>query len=232
MFSDELFDDLPEDPVLAAHKICEVFCTFDRTIPNLKKINHSNEYLQAMGAFQAFADSYALNIDFPELSGDRQQNTDAISDFFQELFNALDREVALMTVENARIHYAGKFVATYYYQFTEENLNKLQMLMESLNYEIERNQQLSEEARWRLVRKLNSSKDKIQRKMVSLDILWGLLGEARVALGSYTAENKHILERINAIASITRVTQERLIKSGGHGREAEITHISGNSKKA
>lgn len=225
MFSDDLFQNLPEDPILAAHKLCQVFCTFDRTLPEQEKLTHSDQYLNAMGAFQAFADSYALNIDFPELVGDRHQNTQEISDFFQALYGALDTEVAKMTVENARSHYSSKFSATYYYQFTEENLKKLSMLVESLYYQIESNQELSDEARFRLVRKLDATKGKIQRKMTNLDILWGLIGEARVTLGNNNNGVKQIHDRINAIANITRITQARLIKSGSSGEKASITPI-------
>jgi len=218
MFDDEFFNTLPSDPIVAAHKISNAFCIFDGGIPDRNKQEFLEHYLTAMGAFQAFADAYALNFDFPELSGDREHNTREIRKFFYTLRDALDAEVARLTVEEARSKFSNRFARISYFEISDDNLKKLQLLFSSIRYEVERNQSLSEDVRWRILKKLELTEAKTQRKMVDLDRLWGFMGEIRVILtGSGTANSNNdtrtILDRINEIARITRIVQANLISS-------------------
>ncbi len=217
MFDDTFFDQLPADPILAAHRICEAFCAFDCNIPDKDKQGFLEHYLTALGAFQAFADAYVLNFDFPELSGDREKNTREIRQFFITLRDALDAEVAKLTVEQAKHRFTGRFAPASYFEFSDENLKKLRLLFTSIRYEVERLTGLREEMRWRLLRKLENSECKLQKRLPDLDRLWGFMGEARVILGTTDEDTKLILDRINEIARITRITQAHLVTSGAPG---------------
>lgn len=211
MFDDDFFNKLPDDPIVAAHKISNTFCTFDRGIPDKDKQEFLEHYLTAMGAFQAFADAYALNFDFPQLTGDRGQNTREIRNFFYTLRDALDAEVAKLTVEQARSKFSNRFARVSYFEIPDENLKKLQLLFNSIRYEVERSQNLSEDVRWRLLKKLEATELKTQKKMTDLDRLWGFMGEARVLLSGTGEDTRIILDRINEIARITRAAQAKLI---------------------
>lgn len=231
MFDQDFFSSLPDNPVLAAHKICEVFCTYDNGIAEGDKTKFAEAYLTALGAMQAFADAYVLNIDFPELGGDREANTRLISGFFQTLYAALDTEVALMTVEEARNQFSSQFNQSHYFQFTDENLEKLHLVLSSMHYHIERHSRLGEESRQRLIRKLDETRKKLRKKMTDLDFLWGLVGEARVVLGNYDEEAKPIIERLNDITRITRQTQGRLITASRNKAQSISSPRSADKKQ-
>ncbi len=222
MFDDDFFNNLPNEPIVAAHKISNTFCAFDRSIPDKDKQEFLEHYLTAMGAFQAFADAYALNFDFPQLSGDREQNTREIRSFFYTLRDALDAEVAKLTVEQARSKFSSRFARASYFEIPEENLKKLQLLFNSIRYEVERNQSINDEARWRLLKKLEATELKVQKKMIDLDRLWGFMGEARVILSTSGDDTRIILDRINEIARITRAAQSKLITASNPSEAAAL----------
>lgn len=231
MFDEDFFQSLPENPVLAAHKICEVFCTFDNGIAEGEKPGYSDTYLTALGAMQAFADAYVLSMDFPELGSDRESNIQIISKFFHSMYQALDTEVAQLTVQEARNQFSSQFSQSHYYQFTDENLQKLKMILSSMDYHIERHSGLSDETRGRLVRKLQETRNKLRKKMTDLDFLWGLVGEARVVLGNYDEEAKPIVDRLNDITRITRQTQGRLITASRNNARSISSPRSAEGKQ-
>ena len=61
----------------------------------------------------------------------------------------------------------------------------------------------------RLLKKLEALQQELHKKVSSLDKLWGLIGEAGVALGKFGKDAKPFVDRIREIAQITWRTQAR-----------------------
>ena len=61
-----------------------------------------------------------------------------------------------------------------------------------------------------MLNKVESVQREIHKKITTLDKLWGLVGEAGVALGKFGKDAKPFVDRVREIAQITWRTQARV----------------------
>jgi len=128
MVSDDFFDNLPEDPILAAHEVCKAIIKFDNSVPRGTEVDHYDEYLELLGLFQAFCDAYGLAFNFPPLSRAKNDNAKEISDFFRAVAKNLDTKVSKLKLDNARLKFSSKLPKSFTYNLQMATLTNFKRL--------------------------------------------------------------------------------------------------------
>ena len=86
MFSQSFIDNLPHDNEKAAVLMCECFHEKEKSNRNLiVSQDLYDHYVRAMTTFKAFCDPYALDYDYPLLSGNPNRDVPLVREFFAEL---------------------------------------------------------------------------------------------------------------------------------------------------
>jgi hypothetical protein len=137
------------------------------------------------------------------------ENIERISSFFYGVMNGISKKEHELTLGSAREKYAKIFGTTFVYQFSDGDLKRIQQLINELRDEITKSELFDAKHKQRILKKLEGLQSELHKKMSSLDRLWGLIGEAGVALGKFGQDAKPLVDRIREISQITWRTQAR-----------------------
>jgi len=209
MFSEEYLSELPNDPVLAAHKMCDYFFNEDEGIDRDNENDFYDDYIHAYAAIEAYMLSSGLDMTSLELGIVRTDNINAIRRFYQNVYSQLDKIVVNQSLTAARNKYQSRFGVGFFYQFSDGDLARIQELINELRHLLTDSEEFDANHKERLLKRLEALQSELRKKMSSLDKLWGLVGDAGIALGKFGREAKPLVERIREIAQITWRTQAR-----------------------
>ena len=211
IFDDEFIQSLPQGHISGAKGICRRFLDFHNSMKNSEeRVNKFETYLRAVGCARAFGEAHGLKVDVPPLVGELgacQHHVDKIVEFFEKWMRELNREETKEIVEMARRHYTTVFGTGFAYEFSEGDFDKVQRLVNELRDLIRKSEAFEDEHRSRLLRKLERLQLELHKRMSSLDVFWGLIGDAGVVLGKLGEDAKPFVDRIREIAGIVWRTQ-------------------------
>lgn len=209
MFKDKFIEELPDDPILASHKICEEFFLQDQQIPATHEEESYEIYLEAFGIFQAVIEAYQLNYTLPSINSNRTENILRIQRFFRETRKTLENDVAQITIQKAKIKFSAKMNRTFSYEFTTGDLKRVQTLLNELRDNVTSSKLFEDEHRNRILKRLESLQGELHKRMADIDKLWGLIGEAGVVIGKFGKDSKPFVDRIKEISQIAWRTQAK-----------------------
>ena len=95
------------------------------------------------------------------------------------------------------------------YVFTQGDLERIQLLINQLRTLVAESTIFEAEHQRRLLLRLERLQAELHKKVSDLDRLWGLVGDAGVALGKFGKDVKPMLDRIREIVDIVWRTQAR-----------------------
>jgi hypothetical protein len=213
LFDDKFIQGLPEDPTLAAKLICESFLKFDDAFNSTQeKLRRFDLYLNAVGFVAAFTEGRGLDVQLPaiapEIGADRA-NLNQIVDFFEKWRKSLVARMTRAVIDEAWELYRVKLGRGFSYQFSEEDFDRVQHLLNELRELISKSRDFEEDHKRRLLKRLEKLQAELHKKMSSLDMLWGLIGDAGVALGKFGKNAKPFTDRIGEILQIVCRTQAK-----------------------
>lgn len=210
MYDEAFLNSLPNDPYEAAKALCSKFLEEHRKFPtNSHRSKSYDKYIEAFAATEAFLNATGLSFPIPSLTKQRIDNIERIATFFSELRKMLDEREVDLTLVNAREKYSKSFGTVFIYQFSDGDLTRIQQLVNELRDTITESELFDAKHKQRILNKLEGLQSELHKKMSSLDRLWGLIGEAGVALGKFGQDAKPLVDRIREIAQITWSTQAR-----------------------
>jgi hypothetical protein len=209
MFGDDFVDQLPEDPIEAAHLICIKFKEFDESIIEQSKLEFYESYIAALGLFNAFAESYLLDYKTPIVGSDSDRNIESIRYFFYKLIDKLGNHLAQVKVQKIKNKYLLKFGRSFAYEFSDGDLRRMQELINELRDFIVGSKLFEEDHRQRILNRLEGLQRELHKRVSSLDKFWGFMGELGVALGKFGKDAKPFVDRVCEITQIVWRTQAR-----------------------
>jgi hypothetical protein len=216
MYDEAFLNSLPGDPYEAAKVLCTKFNEENNKYyyPDGSRdgniMEHYDIYIEAFAAMEAFINATGLPFNPPRLMEQRDiENIERISSFFYGVMNGISKKEHELTLGSAREKYAKIFGTTFVYQFSDGDLKRIQQLINELRDEITKSELFDAKHKQRILKKLEGLQSELHKKMSSLDRLWGLIGEAGVALGKFGQDAKPLVDRIREISQITWRTQAR-----------------------
>lgn len=97
----------------------------------------------------------------------------------------------------------------FYYEFTEGDLKRIQTILNELRSQISESDLFEEDHRRRLLRRLEALQSEMHKKMSDVDRIWGLVGDAGIAIGKFGRDAKPFVDRIRELSQIAWKTQAR-----------------------
>ncbi len=213
LFSNELIDSLPSDPIGGAIRVCDrIF----EVLPQDSRNWDENDYEVLMEGYALLLGMKdASLIDIPFFQFDSNPSASIRDDSFRlhnlicEVRAACVAASAQQKFQQQKAHYGARLGAGFVYEFTQGDLDRVQELLGQLRELIRDSVQFTEEHRRRLLLKLEKLQTEIHKKMSSLDRLWGITGELGVVLGKFGKDAKPLVDRFKEIMEITWRTQSR-----------------------
>jgi hypothetical protein len=210
MIDDAFLDEIPDDPMLRAKAICDKYFELRETVHRSGKATSLffDDYLELLGLFMAFAEAHNLEFtSLPVPGPDRGRTIVDIGNFFTNLRTLLEKSISQSTLNNIKAKYLLKFGSTFYYEFSDGDLKKMQGLINELRTLIAQNKDFEEDHKIRLLKRLEKLQSELHKRVSDLDRFWGLVGEAGVALGKFGTDAKPIVDRIRELVDIVWRTQ-------------------------
>ncbi|MDP2127397.1 MAG: hypothetical protein Q8K97_08455 [Pseudohongiella sp.] len=167
----------------------------------------------------ADGEPYFNGIKFPALPKVGHNNTDNLREFIQ--YVAIVKEAIQPLIDdeigsNKRNQFMSaidKKMKTldkgFFYEFTDGDLQRIQQLINELRDQIVESTLFKEDHRRRLLKRLETLQSEIHKKMSDIDRIWGLVGDAGIAIGKFGEDAKPFVERIKELSQIAWKTQAR-----------------------
>lgn len=209
IFSEEYFENLSSDPRIAIHQICSLY--------NSKRGSHSsnlNFHLEFFAIAEAFISGHELEINIPAISSSTTDSKiRSIVGFATSIITSLNNYIRENKesgeLNKFRKKFATKFGNPFFYEFTDGDVARVQVLLNELRSIIGSSIEFDEKHKRRLLKRLESLQSELHKKMADLDHFWGLVGDAGVVLGKFGKDAKPLVDRIKEITKITWKTQSR-----------------------
>lgn len=132
----------------------------------------------------------------------------AIQSWLLELRAFYRAVLDLDALDSSKDHFRSMFGSLFSYEFSQGDLEKVQLLINELRGYIS-SAALDDGHKRRLLVRLEKLQSELHKKVSDLDRFWGLVGDAGVVMGKLGADAKPIVDRIKEVADIVWRTQSR-----------------------
>ncbi len=211
MFEKEFVDELPANPGDAGRIVCDTIIDYcERSHDTLHDRYHN--CIKGYEILRIIAEVSSIPISEIKLTGFEFDIGEAIKLIYnnclvtRELFLAVS--LAYLS-DGFREIITLKYGLRFYYEFTQGDLERIQVLINELREHIATANGLSEEHRQRLLARLERLQSELHKKISDLDRFWGLIGDAGVVLGKLGENAKPIVDRIKEVSNIVWRTQAK-----------------------
>jgi len=202
LFSDDFVLGISTNPFESILIICN-------TAIQSTEVKHNLEALALLEAIskQSYTDDALSGYDYEKFNQDT-----SVSDlylFFNDVRNNIEsiinKQIKCSNLDRFSLLLSGEFS----YEFSKEDISKIQTLINTLREEIKLSKLFKDKHKQRLLKRLEKLQAEIQKKMSNIDAIWGLVGDAGVALGKFGEDAKPFIDRIIEIAKIGWKTQSK-----------------------
>ena len=97
----------------------------------------------------------------------------------------------------------------FYYEFDDDDIDKIQNLINELRDLITMSDVIEEDHKRRLLNRLERLQSELHKRVSDLDHFWGLVGDAGVMVGKFGEDVKPIVDRIRELRTIIWDAQVR-----------------------
>ncbi|MDC7824509.1 hypothetical protein PQS90_05025 [Pseudomonas sp. BLCC-B13] len=150
-----------------------------------------------------------LAITSPNATGDMRQVCLELRGYLNTVQQILKGQASKNRLQHLKNHFTLTVANGFGYEFSEGDLRRIQTLINELRDLVATGQDLADEHRQRLLKRLEDMQKELHKKTSDLSRYYGLLGDAGVAIGKFGEDAKPIVDRIKEILQITWNTQAR-----------------------
>ncbi len=170
--------------------------------------------LQACGLLQAISEQDELNWEIGLFRREKSAlNLDAIQReitiLHDELSACYEGYKQKELISQYRLMYTTHKRGAFVYEFSDEDLNSIQALLDELRAKIASSDLFDEFHKRRLLIRLEKLQSELHKKQSDLDHYWGLIGDAGVAVGKFGKDAKPFVDMIKQITKIIWKTQAK-----------------------
>jgi len=210
MFDDGFIARLPDNPQLAGKKICDAFEEFHGSLIRAgETVKGYENYLKALAVLRAVVETRGIDLELPLISRDVQVNIDKIVQFFRDTRGVFDHEFIDATSGEYKKVFERKFGTGFFYEFSDGDLKRIQVLIGELREIISKTKELDEDHKSRLLKRLEKLQSELHKRVSDLDRFWGLLIDGSIVLTKVGENAKPIIDRIQEIVNIIWRVQAR-----------------------
>ncbi len=213
IFSDEEFiKSMDESPVSAIINCIDIATAKIDYNPSQEWTEYEQEILrEVIAIIEILIESNKFNyslFDY-ELSGNITKDCERMLDYIAVVKNKFSREAAKIEIDIYKNHYKSALKSSFAYEFSQGDVDRIQTLVNELRERITNMDNLSDNHKARLLKRLEKLQSELHKRLSDLDRFWGILIDAGVVLCKLGDDAKPIVDRIKEISEIVWRTQAR-----------------------
>lgn len=199
-----------DDPLEGATAVCRYALSEIEKQPDWTQENHAT-LLEATALILSLQEQALIpNLkEAPDLDGSMGYVCNRMRNFITEAQHELIGQSSAQKLESIKSRFSVTLANGFGYEFTDGDLKRIRTLINELRELIVANQELEEDHKQRLLKRLEKMQAEIHKKMSDLNSFYGLLVEASVVLKKVGENAKPIVDRIKELTKISWTTQTR-----------------------
>lgn len=206
-FDDNFIDQLPDNTREAIIAICDYYRTRRNGIPN---DDGKHQFaLEAYAFLKSFMPARGLPPIEIQISGSIRDDINKVDNSIGVLKEVMQKEIRVNTLDGYEQYYGVKFKSIFHYEFSEGDFKKIQELLNQLRNLISESNELEEDHKHRLLKRLEKLQSELHKKVSDLDRFWGFFIDASIVVGQVGENAKPIIDVIEKIVKIVWPTQTR-----------------------
>lgn len=215
MFFDQtVIDSVEEDPVKGIVDICSMVSNHAclDMMPVFKWTEKQHEIMWEAASFIDLiitVNDLDFKISLPVTKPSVNDNCEGLRKYLFTVQSKFKDDLTKLRVELYRSRYKTVLKATFAYEFSQGDLERVQALVNEIREHISVNTDLDDDHKQRLLKRLETLQAELHKRVSDLDRFWGLVGDAGVVLGKLGTDAKPIVDRIKEVAEIVWKTQAR-----------------------
>ena len=206
---DAILENLPEDRVEAAYMILTEIVEGGGGATK-------DDLYEALGTYEAFAQANDLPLPGYDPT---DWNPQQLLSYFMGVLGSYRKELldrkAKTSLQKGRDLFAMKSGKLFVYEFSETDVKEIQEHLNELRNLFASSEELTEEHRRRLQRRLEQLQTELHKTMSDLDRFWGLVGDAGVAIRKFGEDSKNAALIVAAIYKLTMIIWKAQLAAHG-----------------
>lgn len=211
ILEDDFIEFLSEDTIEASRAIVQRYNEWQKPFIEYFKLTEEDYQglLDFLGFLKSFIEIHELKIDVNKPELDKENDYKLAKRIIKNLNSEITDYDRQNSFRSAYKNYSALIPGGHIYEFLDSDFNHLQELINELRTLTRESDQLDEDHRRRLLRRIEKVQIELNKKMSSLDVFWGMLGEAGVVLGKFGENIKPLTDRVSEILKIVYKTEGR-----------------------
>lgn len=216
-FEDNFLKNLPEEPNAGIVAICNEFLriwdeaktTYDPAITYKVDLDKKVLVLEALALISTYSEVNNLKITELDITTYDVEGIRKAHDFVTQLQKEFEPIANSRQFEQYRNFFATQLGAAFHYEFSEGDLDLIQKLIDELRELIATTDELGEDHRHRLIKKLEKVQSEFHKKVSNLDRFWGFCLELSIVVGLMGKNAEPAADLVKKIVAIIWPAQTR-----------------------
>ena len=158
--------------------------------------------VEAWGTYLAFLESRQLGVPQISLPHSKPEAARIIGEQLNPMSNDISAQIAnrdiQLMLDKGKRRFAMQSGKLFCYRFEEEEIKRIQQILNELRDLFQNSSELADDHRRRLLARLEQLQAELHKRMSDLDRFWGLIGDAGVALRKF-GENAEGVRKIGEL---------------------------------
>jgi hypothetical protein len=213
-FDQEFIDSVEEDPLKGIVDICSLISN-QAQLDTILSNGWTEKQHEIMWEAASFIDviitvnDLNFELELPATTANVVDNCTQLKRYLVEARTTFKNNLTELRVESYKSRYTTALKASFAYEFSQGDLDRVQALVNEIREHISANIDLDDDHKQRLLKRLELLQSELHKRVSDLDRFWGLIGDAGVVLGKLGTDAKPIVDRIKEVAGIVWKTQAR-----------------------
>ena len=212
--NDDYINSIPDDIIDGVLFIIDDYFAYrDHAANNngrIKELDYFKDVVEYYHLLSYFLSKHNYEFEKPEIKAERGNSVlSDINNLFENLREEFIRKYKERSIVQSNEKYSNIFENTFAYEFSEDDLKRVQELINKLREDISNSDLFESDHQRRLLKRLEKLQSELHKKVSDLDRFWGLIGDAGVVIGKFGKDVKPMVDRIREIAGIVWRTQSK-----------------------
>lgn len=207
MFDDDFFEGMPEDTFAIGKYICKTFIAYMNSRPDTNDLTPM--YLEFYALLSSFIEAKELTYRLPELSNNDEANRNSIKKLSNDLLLEFKHQHSLHVIGELQGKFRQRFSTSFSYKFTDGDLSKVQELLNEMRDLISDNDEIEDEYKKRILRRLEKLQSELHKNMSDMDRFLGVIMDISIVAGKAGDNAKPLVDRLQELKNIFWSTQVR-----------------------
>ncbi|EOV9409989.1 hypothetical protein ACN5W3_004441 [Vibrio parahaemolyticus] len=212
LFEKSTFDLIEESPIRGLKEVIDIanerLSLVHKGEPKTEQVILWNTCVLITSVIKTYS-LEGLNSELPKPDSSDTVTITRLKHYLDKVGTDVSMRLTHLNISDMSQKYSHMLKSSFAYEFSQGDYDRVQSLINELREHISSSTIIDDNHKHRLLKKLERLQSELHKRVPDLDRLWGLVGDAGVALGKFGDDVKPLVDRVKEIAGITWNTQKR-----------------------